>query len=148
MVSLFAGVGHTPNAARAVICHVESAILTHGYSYRAAPNLSICRDESGKKILVLTSGFAVLHRNPYNLVASAIRTVPRPMLRCEAVAVILGWEGGFASGVKGHSERSHMGLNQYIRGNDLGLELRMGAHQSRILMTPHVEPGPTIEAAF
>jgi len=69
MLSLFAGVRYTPNAARAVICNVESAIVTYGYSYRSAPDLSICGDKSGKEILVLASGFAVFHGNPDNLVA-------------------------------------------------------------------------------
>src|SRR5580704_8844955 len=79
VISLFAGVGYTPNTARAVICNVESAIVTYCYSYRAAPYLSVCGDESGKKILVLAGGFAVPHGNPDNFVASAIRTVPGPM---------------------------------------------------------------------
>jgi hypothetical protein len=63
-----------PDAARSVVCNVESAIVTHGYSYRSAPDLSICGDKSGKKILVLAGSFAVLHGNADNLVPSPIRT--------------------------------------------------------------------------
>src|ERR1700723_93778 len=37
----FSGVGYAPDAARSVVCNVESAIVTHGYSYRSAPDLSI-----------------------------------------------------------------------------------------------------------
>jgi hypothetical protein len=69
MVSLFAGVRYAPDAARAVVCNVESAIVTYSYSYRSAPDLSICSDKSSKKILVFAGGFAVLHGNPDNLVA-------------------------------------------------------------------------------
>src|SRR5579871_3485534 len=122
MVWLFGGVRYAPDTARAVICHVESAIVTHGYSYRSTPDLSISGDKSDEKILVLPGGFAVLHRNPDDLVASAIRTVPGSVFGCESVTVVLGWKRGFVGGVERHSERGHMGLNQDIGGNDLGLE--------------------------
>jgi hypothetical protein len=89
---LFAGVRYAPNAARAVICNVESAIVTHGYSYRSASDLSVRGDKSGQKILVLARGFSVLHGNPDNLVASAIRTVPGTVFGCESVAVVFGWK--------------------------------------------------------
>src|ERR1700729_3405495 len=142
MVWLFGDVRYAPDTARAVICHVESAIVTHGYSYRSTPDMSICSDESGKEILVLAGGFAVLHGNPDNLVASAICTVPGSVLGCETVAVVFGWECRLTGRVKGHSERSHVGLNQDIGGNDLRFEFRMSAHQSWVLMTAHIEPGP------
>jgi hypothetical protein len=58
------------------------------------------------------------------------------MFGCESVAVVLGWKVGFAGGVEGHSERGHVGLNQDIGGNHFGLEFRMGAYKSRVLMTP------------
>src|SRR5260370_18345069 len=77
-----------------------------------------------------------------------MRTVSGAVLGCEFVAVVLGWEAGFTGRVKGHSERGHVRLNQDIGGNDFGLELRMGAHKARVLMTSHIEPGPTVEAAF
>src|ERR1700733_5256153 len=148
MVSLFAGVRNAPNAARAIICNVDSAIMAHGYSYRSAPDLSIRGDKPGKKILILAGGSAVLHGNPDHLVAPAIRTIPRPVFRCESVTVVLGWEHGLTGRVKRHSERCHMRLNQYVWRNDFGFEFRMSAHKSWVLMSPHIEPGPTIEAAF
>src|ERR1700750_1903032 len=70
------------------------------------------------------------------------------MFGCESVAVVFGWEVGFAGWVKGHSQRGHVGLNQYVRRDDFGLELRMGSHQPWVLMTSHVVPRPTIEATF
>src|SRR5216683_8346213 len=146
--SLFSRVGHAPDAARTIIGNVERSIVTYGYPYGPAPDLPICGDKSGKKILVLASGFAVLHGNPDNLVASAIRTIPGPVFGRESIAGVLGRESRFTGWVKGHSERGHMGLNQNIGSNDFGLKLRMRAHKSRVLMTPHIEPGPTIEAAF
>src|SRR4030088_2804328 len=85
-VSLFPGVSHAPDAARTVICNVESAIVTYGYSYRSTPHLSIWGDKSGEKILVLAGGFAVLHGNPDDLVAYAMQTVPGSMFGCESVA--------------------------------------------------------------
>jgi SOS response associated peptidase (SRAP) len=66
----------------------------------------------------------------------------------KSVTVRSGWEGEFTGRVKGHSERGHMGLHQNVGDNDLGLEFRMGAHKPRIPDASHIEPGPTIEAAF
>src|ERR1700722_9359190 len=103
MVSLFAGIRHTPNAARTVICNVESAIMTHGDSHRPAPDLPIRSDKASKKILVLAGGSAVLHGNSDHLVAPAIRTIPRPVFRGESVTVVLGWEHGLTGRVKRHS---------------------------------------------
>src|ERR1700722_9514176 len=147
-ISLSPRITYAPDAARTVICNVECAIMADGYSYRPTPDLSIRGDKSGKKILILAGGFAVLHGNPDNLVASTVRTVPGSVFRRESIAVVLGWEGRFTGRVKGHFERGHMGLNQDVRGNDLGLEFRMGAHKPRVLMTPHIKPGPTVEAPF
>jgi hypothetical protein len=146
--SLFSRVGHAPDAARTIVGNIESTIVTYGYSHWPSPDLSIRGDETGKKILVLAGGVAILHGNPDNLVASTIRSVPRPMLGRESITVVLRWEGGFTGRVKGHSERGHVGLNQDIGGNDLGLEFRMGTHKARVLMPSHIEPRPTIEAAF
>ena len=80
------------------VAELESAIMTYGYSYWSAPDLSICSDKSRKKILILARSFAVLHRNPDDLVTSAIRAVPGPMFGCESVANL---PVAFAGGVIG-----------------------------------------------
>jgi hypothetical protein len=62
-------VRNAPNAARAVICNVQSAVVTYGYSYRSAPDLSIRSDKPCKKILILAGGSPIFHGNPDYLVA-------------------------------------------------------------------------------
>ena len=41
-----------------------------------------------------------------------------------------------------------MQLQNYIRRNDFGLELRMFAFVPRVLMPSHIPPGPAVETAF
>lgn len=63
--------------------------MTHGYSCRSASDLSIRGNKSSKKVFVIARGLAVLHRNPDNLIASTIRTVPRTVFGCDNVSLHL-----------------------------------------------------------
>src|SRR5437879_1638899 len=135
---LFAGIRYAPDAARTIVGDIERAVVAYGYSYGPAPDLSICGYKSGEEIFVLASGFAVLHGNANSLVASAIGAVPGAVFGCESIAVVFRWEVGFGGGVKGHSERGHVGLNQDVGSDDLGLELGMSAHEPGVLMATHV----------
>lgn len=74
---LLAGVGHTPDTARAVVTDIERAIRTHRDAYRTAPYLSIVGDKTGKKVLITAvGGVTVAHRDADDLVAGAARAVP------------------------------------------------------------------------
>src|SRR5580658_10283397 len=73
---LFARVAYPPDTTRAIISHVESAVVTYRYADRPTPDLSAWSDEPGEKILVLSGRLAVLDRNSDHFVAAAIRAIP------------------------------------------------------------------------
>src|SRR5258708_13824707 len=50
--------------------------------------------------------------------------------------------------IKQALERSHVRIDQHVRNDDLRLQLRMFAHQSRVLMATDVVPGPPVEATL
>src|SRR5438445_12517986 len=98
MVQLLSGVGHSPDAARTIVGDVEGTIVTYGYSYGPAPDLSICGNKSCEEIFVFAGGFAVLHGNANHLVAQSFRAVPRAVFGGESVAGVFGLIVGFGGG--------------------------------------------------
>ena len=66
---------------------------------------------------------ALLERYPDHFVTGPHRLVPRPVLRRENVATIFG--GELSSFVERHLERRVVRLQQHIRRQHLGLQLRM-----------------------
>src|ERR1700723_1583133 len=122
--------------------------MTGRNPHRASPYLSVFGDESCKKVLVLSGSFSLLHWNANDFVTAAMVTVPGPMFGRESIPVILGRNRGFSCRIESHFQRCHVRLNQHIGGDDFGFELRMGTDQSRILMSAHVIPGPTVKSSF
>ena len=66
--------------------------MGHRDTDRAAPDALVVADEADKKILVLAGRLAVLHQEAHDLVAGALRAVPRAVQRDEGVALVVGGE--------------------------------------------------------
>src|SRR5271170_3458411 len=66
------------------------------------------------------------------------------MLGREAVTGIV--RGELFAGVEDHLQRRKVRLQNYVRSDDLTLQLRMCSDKARVLMVAHVVPGPAVEA--
>src|ERR1700747_3919747 len=63
-----------------VLAHQQRAVMGHGDADRAAPHRALVDDEPGEEILVLAGRHAVLGLDPDDLIAGALRAVPRAVL--------------------------------------------------------------------
>src|ERR1035438_1806408 len=159
-----------PDRAGAVVGREHASVIGDGDTYRPAPDLAIFRDETGKEVFVAPVGMTVVHGNEDDFVACTVHTVPGAVLGGEGVAVILFGEIT-GSRVKSHLKRSHVGLKEDVGSDHLGGKIdalavlglvwsergslgvgtcAIGARlrQARILVTTHVIPRPSVEAAF
>src|SRR5579871_5364798 len=101
--------------------------------------MDVIDDKSGHKIFVFTARFSrLMQRHTNEFVASAQRAIPRAMLRGKNIALIFC--GELFTRIKSQLQRCVMRLQEYIRFNELLLELRMFTDIARILMTSHIPP--------
>src|SRR5215471_15796475 len=168
--ALLAAVANTPDAAGAIIGNVKISMKANRDTYRPSPHLAILGDETCQKVLVTAVRLAITNRDAYDVVTGSNSAVPRAVLGCECVAVILLGEFP-AAGIEGHLEGSHVGLDDNVRSNDfrgktdsltvfclLGSErccLGIGPRtvhtwfrESWILVATHVIPRPAIKTPF
>src|SRR5216683_2068168 len=142
---LFALVRNAPDDLAAVIADQQGAVPGDRHADGAAPDISIRRDEAGQEVLVLARRRAVAQGNANDLVAGALRAVPRAVLRGEDVAGIL--PGELAAGVEDHLERRGVRLQEHVGDEHFVAKLGVLPRVARVLDRPHVEPGPTVKAA-
>src|SRR4051812_3921624 len=74
-----ADIGHPPDCPGAIVRDQERAVLGDRDAHRAAPDVSILRDESDQEILIFAGRLAVLHRDADHLVAGPPGAVPGTM---------------------------------------------------------------------
>jgi hypothetical protein len=143
---LLAGIDNVPNTLCAVVGYKKRAVLSNCNSDRPAPDLTVRCDESGEEIFILSGSMAVVHRDADDFVAGAVGAVPGAVLSREAVAIV--GRGKLLALVKSHLQRCKVRLQDDVRCDDLGLQLRVCTHQARVLVTAHVPPWPAVESIF
>src|SRR3989442_5247828 len=111
---LFTGVGHAPDTPRAIVGDVKRTVLAYRDAYRAAPDVTVGSDEACEKVFIFAGCLAILHGDANDLIAAAVRTVPRPVLCGKSIAIVLCREAGFAFWIERHSERGHVRLDEDV----------------------------------
>src|SRR5208337_3466485 len=138
--------GHPPDRAPFVVGDEEGAVACDGDVDRAAPDTGVAGHEADKKILIDPCRAAVRHEKPDDLVAGALRPVPRAVEGDERVAPVFG--GELSSLVERDPERGRMRLEQRVGNANFSGEIGPLALVARVLVRADVEPWPTVKAAL
>src|SRR4051794_25211996 len=110
-----------PYALTRVVGHVERAVTSDGNRDGPSPHVALRRDEARHEVDVFARRNAAVEWNGDDLVASATRSIPRPVLGGEGVHAIRGWK--HRARVERHAERRRVRLEQHVRYGDLVAEL-------------------------
>src|SRR2546429_518098 len=92
-----------PDQLALVVADEERSVSGYRDTHWASPHAVGGRDESGQKVLVLTSRHAVLDRHTDDLVARPAGAIPGAVLGGKRVSVVLG--GKLGPRVEDHLER-------------------------------------------
>ena len=123
-----------PDRAAGILRHQQGAVMRNGHANGSSPHLGIADDKAGHEILVFAARRAVLETDANDLVARALRPVPRAMLGGEPVTAILRGE---RIGVIEHKpKRGRVSLDENVGSGDLALEIGTLAGVVRIFVVP------------
>src|SRR5580704_17176895 len=117
-------VDDAPDGFRAVIGDKQRAILGNRDAHGASPNVAIVHDEARHEIFVFAACVTSLMQGHANdLIAHADRAIPRAVFGSEDVALVFRRE--LFAVVESQFERRIVGIEDYIRRNDLVFQLGM-----------------------
>src|SRR5690606_491901 len=136
--------------ARLVVAQEQRAVRQLHETRRTPPRLAVLGDEADEKVDVLARRLAVLDRQPHDLMAGAVRAVPRAVEHDERVARVLVGKRGRARARRIEQEADGGGVRaeRHVRRQRLAGEVRPLAGVARVLVVAHVVPRPAVEAAF
>src|SRR4051794_33927710 len=135
-----------PDRPGTIFRHEQRAVMRDGDANRPPPHLRVVEYKAGHEVLVFTGGYSIPEADTNDLVARALRPVPRTVLRGESVAAVFVWK--CAGIVKGQPKRGRMRLYQDIRNRHFAVEIGTLTGVAGVFVLPDIEPRPAIERSF